>query len=700
MRRFSISLLAILLLLSGCVYYNLFFLAKKNFKEAESQRKKSGLEIAKGGKGKYQTAIEKASQVLEFHPESKYVDDALYIIGRSFYHTGEFSKAETKFREILATYPDSKYAEEAVFYLGKTRYWKEDYVGARESFERIDSISDDDDLRSESMFMLGEILYTQKEWERSVSVYSEYLDEYEGGDRAGEIQFKIGESYFALEDYESAKSAFLEVLDVKADDSLDFQAMFRAGECYYILEHADSGLQIFDDLADDDKNYDHMADLHIQQARGIAILGDLQSAMETYHKTIEEYPRSEQAAVAFYRLGTIFQDEFNDLDSAKAMYDSSTAAKSTSSVSKLAVSKSADIAKLDAYRSGKSAESIEEAVESQFLLAELYLNELNQPDSAVNEFEILIDSFPDSKYAPQALLALGWVQENIRDNPDSAETLYRKMLDEYPSSDFVPDVLTKLGIDSDTTIYDYAERRYFEAERLLFSDSDYETANEIFQSIVDDFPESRYAPKASWAIAWSLANFHIVSLPDSTDSGDVVYDSTNIFAFRKVAELYASTDYGSRANSFLGGSQRVRSPTRPEPTEDTTDQQSEEDEETLDSAAIRDSIMRTIEEEIRNLEPAPDRPSTQPDLEYPLSAYSDPFEGPIKMKVKIDFTGKVTEWEILIGSGREDIDEAVNEIMEHTYFNAGEIDPLLYDTWFFYRYDVIPPVELREKRNR
>jgi hypothetical protein len=70
------------------------------------------------------------------------------------------------------------------------------------------------------------------------------------------------------------------------------------------------------------------------------------------------------------------------------------------------------------------------------------------------------------------------------------------------------------------------------------------------------------------------------------------------------------------------------------------------------------------------------------------------------MKIKIDFTGKVTEWVILIGSGREDIDQAVNEIMENTYFNAGEIDPLLYDSWFFYRYDVIPPAELREKRIR
>jgi TonB family protein len=274
------------------------------------------------------------------------------------------------------------------------------------------------------------------------------------------------------------------------------------------------------------------------------------------------------------------------------------------------------------------------------------------------------------------------------------------MLDEYPSSDFVPEILVKLGIDPDTTAYDYPERRYYEAERLLLSDGDYETANEIFQSILDDFPESRYAPKASWAIAWSLANFRMLNLPDSTDSGDVVYDSTNILAFKKVADLYASTDYGASASGLLGSPSRVNRPNRPEPMKDTTDQESRDEEAEVDSAAIRDSILTAIEKEIEDLPLTPDRPTTQPSLEYPISAYSDPYEGPIKMKVKIDFTGKVTEWEILIGSGRDDIDEAVNKMMENTYFNAGEIDPLLYDSWFFYQYNVIPPQELRENPNQ
>ena len=89
MKKYSLLLLLLMFLASGCVYYNLFFLAKKNFNEAESMRKKSGQEIVRGGAGsRYQVAIEKASVILEDHPNSKYVDDALYMIGRSFFHQG------------------------------------------------------------------------------------------------------------------------------------------------------------------------------------------------------------------------------------------------------------------------------------------------------------------------------------------------------------------------------------------------------------------------------------------------------------------------------------------------------------------------------------------------------------------------------------------------------------------------------------
>ncbi len=688
MRKCSILILAAALLGSGCVYYNTFFLAKKNFKEAESDRKKKGLEIVRSP-GKYQTAIEKASRILEYNPDSKYVDDALYLIGRSFYHQGEFSKAETKFRELLATYPESKFADEALFYLGKARYWKEDYVGAREAFERVDSVAKDQELRSESLFMLGEMLYTQEEWDLAISAFSEYLDLYRKGAKSGQAKFKIATAYYLEEEYGSAKAAYIEVEDSRADDTLKYQARFRAGDCFYLMEQADSGLAIFRKLADDEKNYDKMASIYLEIAKGEGLLGNNDAAMEVYNKIIEEFPRTEESAIAFYYLGTIYQDALFDLETAKAMYDSSTVVRSNSPVGKQAMARSADIAKLETYRSGKSAEKVEEAVESQYLLAELYLVQLNQPDSALREYNTLIDSFPDSKYAPRALLAKGWIMENLRGDTAAAREDYRRVIEKYPSSDYVVDAMEKLGIDPSTTDYDYPARRYHEAERLLFTEGEYRAANELFRSIVDDFPESEYAPRASLAIAWSLSNFHPIPGPEYPDSGDVVVDSTYILAYQQVTKLYGGTEYGKQAQTVLAGQRATKQP-KVESVQEVIQDTLSAPGEPRDSAAILDSMMAAIEEEIRTLERAPENPTEEKEFERPMIAYSVPIEEQlvVQFKVRINFIGEVTEYQVLRSCGYEEIDRAAAEVVKESVFDATRIEPQFYDSWFYYEYFV------------
>ena len=113
--RFNRSILVILLLgltasfLNGCVYYNTMYHARRWFNEAESTRKAANRDLAKGAENKlYSDAIIKCSKVLSDHPTSSWVDDALFIIGKSFYHLDQNAKAERKFRELLSSFPKSK----------------------------------------------------------------------------------------------------------------------------------------------------------------------------------------------------------------------------------------------------------------------------------------------------------------------------------------------------------------------------------------------------------------------------------------------------------------------------------------------------------------------------------------------------------------------------------------------------------------
>ncbi|HHM24323.1 MAG TPA: tetratricopeptide repeat protein, partial [Bacteroidetes bacterium] len=134
----------------GCgAYFNTFYNAQKYFKEAEKKRLKQQQTARRGGLNssqrrsgrapararqtsipEYKKAIEKGSKVLELYPNSRYVDDALMIIGKSLYYTNDFLKAKRKFEELLKYFPKSEYAPEARLWLAKTLIALKDYDSA------------------------------------------------------------------------------------------------------------------------------------------------------------------------------------------------------------------------------------------------------------------------------------------------------------------------------------------------------------------------------------------------------------------------------------------------------------------------------------------------------------------------------------------------------------------------------------------
>src|SRR4029453_9785888 len=77
-----------LLLGSGCAYFNVLYNARAKYDEAQAQELQALLtdpERTKIGPQEdrlYQEAFEKAAKVVKFYPQSKWVDDALLLMGQ------------------------------------------------------------------------------------------------------------------------------------------------------------------------------------------------------------------------------------------------------------------------------------------------------------------------------------------------------------------------------------------------------------------------------------------------------------------------------------------------------------------------------------------------------------------------------------------------------------------------------------------
>ena len=710
--------LAFVIIGSGCVYYNTFYYAKKNFNDAEERREKTGKDNAAGGSaGGYKTAIEKSMKVITDHPESKYVDDALYIIGKSFYHLEDFSKAERKFRELLAAYPDSDYNERALFYLGKCRLKQEEYILARQAFIQVDSMTNNDKWKAEAQYMIGEIEFNEGNYEEAIKYYSNYLDKYAGAESSAEVQLKIAHAQDSLGNFEESKNAYLAVAKYNPPDSLYYQTQYAAGEAYYELGMIDSGYAIFENLATDEKFYQNAGMIRLKLAEALLIQENYENAIEEYQKICTEFARSDAAARSYFQLGEIYMQQFNDLSLAKTMYDSAQMAYRRSEIYPDALQRSADISKLGQYRDAATGEDLELAVMSQYNLAELYLIQLENPDTAMAEFQLVIDSFPESDYAARAYMAEGYIYEDFRDEPDSARDSYMKVLENFPSSDIVELAAEALEIDLDTMDIDYPGKRYRLGEKLLLEDQNADSAIAIFQSILEDFPNSKYAPKAGYAKLWALEEYY----PPATwnpDDSTFVPDSTLLLAYQEFADSFPNTPYGDSALVKLGKKVTKKPARMPQQQQELADKQNLDEDGPLSDAEGSDeglggddpddfrsdttrylgAPIEYINSLIDTLHVVDGEPTVTGEFVYPSQAYYTKFEGYVGFMVRIDFIGKPADFRILQSSGNKDIDEAAIESLRYTEFDVGEMDITYVDQWQFYRIRVELPLEIKGRQ--
>ena len=88
----------------SCVYFNTFYNAKLFFSEAEKLRvEKEGEFLGNNITDKYKKVIEKADIVINNYPDSKYLDNALFLKGRAHFYRKEYELSESTFNRLLIT---------------------------------------------------------------------------------------------------------------------------------------------------------------------------------------------------------------------------------------------------------------------------------------------------------------------------------------------------------------------------------------------------------------------------------------------------------------------------------------------------------------------------------------------------------------------------------------------------------------------
>jgi outer membrane protein assembly factor BamD (BamD/ComL family) len=166
-------------------------------------------------------------------------------------------------------------------------------------------------------------------------------------------------------------------------------------------------------------------------------------------------------------------------------------------------------------------------------LGNLYLTELELPDSARWYYYNILNNYPNTSYQANTLYALGSYYLTV-DNKQRADSIFNVIYNNYQNESIVNAAAEKLNKPFIDLNYDPAAERYINAENVM-NNEDYNDAISQFYNIYKTYPESPFAAKSLYTSGWLLENK--LSQPDSAASFYdtlIVHYPTSIYV-RKVA---------------------------------------------------------------------------------------------------------------------------------------------------------------------
>lgn len=348
-RKLLIPIL-VLLIWGGCssfksgwinfnAHYNTFYNANKNYQQGldkilnVKQEYSSQIPIrihekpVNSGTQDFEQSITKGADVLRKYPESKWVDESLLIIGKSYYFRKEYYSAVEKFEELYQTSTESKYKQKAVLWKGRA-YLDMGFIdqGIQYLSEQITLFEDEWDTKYlyETKAIHAQMYVSKENWAMAVDILEEIAPKIKNKAYRERSYFLMGQLYDILNQPDKALESFQKVEDNYYDYDLQYLAKRKKAENARRLGDHDTALSTFKEMLKDDKNAEFRPELNYEIARTLYNIGDFGEAEKIYKEILDDKiqrPKAETLAKVYYALAEVQRFGYSDFKLAAAYYD-------------------------------------------------------------------------------------------------------------------------------------------------------------------------------------------------------------------------------------------------------------------------------------------------------------------------------------------------------------------------------------------
>ena len=312
-------------------YYNTFYSAQKNFDDAIDILSKTNSidnKIPATASTLLDKAIENAHLIEEKYYNTKYLDDAFFIIAKSTYLKGKVSGANYYFRKIINDFKDSKYYFESLVWLGfifldlnNSKELESIILKLDENFDAFNNnelfiyyllkakINELENIKDNSNFYYIEaVKYSPNIFEKN-KIYKKLISIYED-----EKDF-------------SKCSEFLAKLIEEIDQS---EYNFYIEKWFYsnaMVGNYDKNYNFISDKLNDNISVSDKIFYQIQLAKSLYLDNQIEKSQNIYIDLIDEYANKNAANLkpffcdVYFDMGKMYMNNFGDFFEAKKYFD-------------------------------------------------------------------------------------------------------------------------------------------------------------------------------------------------------------------------------------------------------------------------------------------------------------------------------------------------------------------------------------------
>ncbi len=325
-------------------YFNLYYDTADIFQQAESKINQQKRELFSTDQQVVTPdvnqllikVVEKASQILQFHAKSGYVDDALLMLGKSFYYQQNYQKAYREFNELITKQPNSSLVLESKLWLGKTEMQLKEYTDGLATLNAVrdEAIKKGRDNITRDAYV-EEIKYriTQNDYPSAVDLLKKFLDVAGSGETKAEVVYETAELYVKLGDLQSAIKNYELVQKYSPTFDVLYNTEMHLGEALRSSGDNENALKIYNKMISQNKYADSLSSIYLERAGTLVKLGRMDDALEQYRTVDTAYAKTPNSGMAMYSMAQLYEGYYKNLDSAEVYYNAT--ASSTAPIDEL-----------------------------------------------------------------------------------------------------------------------------------------------------------------------------------------------------------------------------------------------------------------------------------------------------------------------------------------------------------------------------